>query len=243
MSNFTDYNNISQTTNNSCGAFAVNACICQLGLTGKKSIKSLDSNNLANGYTSTAQEVDLNADSNKTTAAENTYKVTGNLTIDFQQHTATYYTFNSSQQNAPSAMCKVAYEFNGQNGKKINFYYTSAASETFSSINQSANQGFKDNLFDTEKSLINGINNDIKVTEASDYAVPENSDVHLLLVQHPGGMHWLSVCVKTLDTCNIYDPASGTVYDVANDKLNKQSSIKLNNTNYTMPGLWVLLSK
>ncbi|KDM89643.1 hypothetical protein [Photobacterium galatheae] len=243
MSNFTDYNNIQQSTENSCGAFAVNACLCQLQLNVKKSIKSLDEGNLVNGYTSTAQEVDLTANSDKKKAAENTYKVTGNLTIDFPQHTATYYAFNSSKQNAPSAMCKTAYEFNGQNGNKINLYYTTGASAIFSSVNQSTNQGFTNNLFDTEKSLINGINNNIQVTETSEYSVPTNSDVHLLLVQHTGGMHWFSVCADTKDTCNIYDPGTGTVYDVSNDKLNQQSSIRLNNVDYTMPGLWILLKK
>ncbi|QUJ70488.1 hypothetical protein KDD30_20565 (plasmid) [Photobacterium sp. GJ3] len=242
MANYVDYNNIAQSTENACGAFAISASLCQLNLKSAQTVQSLDQTNLANGYSAASQVIDLRQDANKKTAAENAYKITGNLDIHYDTLKATYYAINSSKENSPSALCKIAYDFNGNTAAKIKLCYLESAKNIFSAITQSDNTGFGDNLFSTESDLIHSIDGDIGISEENSYAVPSGHEVHLLLVQHDQGKHWFSLCVNDESSSSLYDPANGKVYSVNNSDLNNQSQLNLDNTNYVLPGLWIELS-
>ena len=185
----TRYQNVVQTTANSCGAFALAAALAHSNP--ESLIDCLDVNLVATGYTLFTPAP----------FAQSLYQFTGNLSLNFINAQATYqYQSPAQDMNAPSALVNTAINF-GVAANRIRVFYTTGGNTLFGAI-AVTNNGAGANLLATETTLLDEDN--VIVNGPTPYALPVNPQVHLLVVNH--GTHWIAL---THD--QVYDPATGFV--------------------------------
>ena len=224
---FNAYNNVVQTTPNSCGAFALAAALSHLNhaqLTNK-----LNAADVSQGFSVPDPQG----------FAQSIYQVTGNLFIDFVHGNATYrYQAPVADMNPPSALAFMAV-LHGVDPNNININYNQVADLAFNSINV-LNNGGAGNLLDTETAIINipPVLGNIHGPVNYD-ALPGPGKAHLLLVNNK--QHWI-----VINDQHVYDPATGYVGGyVVNDPL-PLTTLTYNFNHITevcnFSGLWIELS-
>lgn len=184
-----NYQNVVQTSVNSCGAFALAAAMAEFNP--NSLINGLDVNNLGLGYTLF----------NPAPFAQSLYQFTGNLLLDFATGQATYqYQSPAQDMNAPSALVVTALNL-GVADNQIRVLYTAGGNTMFGAITVT-NNGAGTNLLQTETALI--AQTQVHVVGPTPYVLPANNEVHLLVVNN--GTHWLA-----LTNNEVYDPGTGFV--------------------------------
>jgi hypothetical protein len=184
-----NYQNVVQTSVNSCGAFALAAALTEVNPNGL--INGLDVNNLGNGYSLFNPEP----------FAQCLYQFTGNLSLNFLTGQATYqYQSPAADMNSPSAIVTSAINF-GVAANQIRVLYTTDGNNLFGAITVT-NNGAGANLLQTETTLLAQAN--VNVVGPTPYVLPVNNQVHLLVVNN--GTHWIALTKNA-----VYDPATGFV--------------------------------
>jgi hypothetical protein len=188
---FAAFNNVIQTSPNSCGAFALAAALSHLGRVQITNV--LNTADLAQGFNQPGPQ----------SLAQLIYQVTGNLDIDFANLNATYrYQAPVADTNPPSALAYMAVRF-GVTAANITINYNNAAEQAFSAI-AVVNNGGAGDLLNTEIALINSptygnVNGNVN------YGVlPAANEAHLLLVNN--NTHWIVITNN-----QVYDPGTGFV--------------------------------
>lgn len=223
---FAAYNNVVQTTPNSCGAFALAAALAHVGQVQITDI--LNTANLAQGFNQPGPQ----------SLAQHIYQVTGCLDLDMANLNATYqYQAPVADMNPPSALAYMAVRF-GINPANLSTNYNNAAELAFNAI-AVVNNGGQGNLFLTEQALINppvyG-----NVTGPLDYNVlPAANEAHLLLVNN--NTHWI-----VINNNQVYDPGTGYVgaYTVNNPFPLATITYTVGNlvNVFQFDGIWIKLS-
>ena len=191
---FVTYNGVKQTTVNSCGAFSLAAAFSHFGLAQMPYV--LDTANLSQGYTLPGPEA----------FAQRIYQITGNLSLDIMQRTATYRYGNPvSDFNSFSSLTYVANLF-GMEMQRLRVHYNENAESALNLLQVSnySRSCKTANLLQTEIDLITGPAY-ANVTGPAGYTqLPLLNAVHLLVVDQ--FMH--SVVINAHEC---YDPATGYV--------------------------------
>jgi hypothetical protein len=223
---FAAFNNVVQTTPNSCGAFALAAALVHLGRLQVTNV--LNTADLAQGFNQPGPQ----------SQAQNIYQVTGCLNLDFVHLNATYrYQAPVADMNPPSALAYMAVRY-GTTPGNITINYDDAADQTFSAI-AVVNNGGAGDLLNTEIALINSpaygnVNGNVDYT-----ALPGLNEAHLLLVNN--NTHWI-----VINNNQVYDPGTGYVgaYVVNNPLPLATLTYTLNNVAqvFQFSGLWIRLT-
>ena len=200
---FDNFDTIKQGAENSCGAFALAAALCNFVLVPQtQQALLLNTANLATGYNQPGHAVSNTG--SPTAFAESIYVITGNLS--FGIGVANYqYSELVSNINPPSALVYIATLF-GFAPNRIAVRYTNAGMEMFQAL-AVTNTGTGGSLLNTEIGLLNGINNNqgMIIAGPMDYEnVPTAMQVQLILVNR--GRHWLAI-----NSTQLYDPGNGYV--------------------------------
>lgn len=191
---FAAYNGVQQTTVNSCGAFSLAAAFSHFGLAQMPQL--LDTGNLTLGFSKPGPEA----------FAHRIYQITGNLSLDIMQRTATYrYSNPVSDFNSFSSLTYVANLF-GMEMQRLRVYYNDSAECALNllQVSNRGRHGKKSNLLETEIDLITGPAY-ANVTGPAGYTqLPLDNAVHLLVVDQ-----FMHSIVISAHEC--YDPATGYV--------------------------------
>ena len=223
---FAAFNNVVQTTPNSCGAFALAAALVHLGQVQVTNV--LNTADLAQGFNQPGPQ----------SKGQFIYQVSGCLNLDFVNGNATYrYQAPVADMNPPSALAYMAVR-NGITPGNITINYNNAAGLVFSAI-AVVNNGGAGDLLNTEIALINSpaygnVNGNVNYN-----ALPGANEAHLLLVNN--NTHWI-----VINNNQVYDPGTGYVGAyVANNPLPLATiTYTLNDVAqvFQFNGLWIKLS-
>jgi hypothetical protein len=188
---FAAFNNVAQTTANSCGAFALAAALTHVGQAQVTNV--LNTADLGQGFNQPGPQA----------LAQDIYQVTGCLSLDMANLHANYrYQAPVGDMNPPSALAYMAVNY-GVDPAHLYINYTNAAEQAFNAI-AVVNNGGAGNLFETEVALIDSPTYG-NVLGAQDYNnLPAANEAHLLLVN--GSTHWIAI-----NNNQVYDPATGYV--------------------------------
>ncbi|MGN7824014.1 hypothetical protein ACTJJB_28070 [Chitinophaga sp. 22536] len=228
---FNAYHGVTQTTDNSCGAFSLAAALVHLGATAVPTI--LNTGNLTQRYTAPGPAA----------LAQRIYQTTGNLLLNLAvpAPTATYqYEEPVDNYNPPSALAYIASQF-GLTTNNVIVYYTNQAAGILQNI-QATNVGAGPDLLETEIDLITTqpayglVNGPVNYTQK-----PGAQEAHLLVVEN------LNHTIALNDT-EVYDPGYGYVGPYT---LNNNGPLPLTQISFTLPsglvvdydfsGVWIKL--
>ena len=196
---FNNFNGVTQTTANSCGAFALAAALNDLGYLVIPPLDRLDTANLANRYNVPSQTAASVA------AALKLYQVSGNLVMNAAVPNATYQYQNPvADTNPPSALVFLAHQ-NGVPVASVMTSYDANAAAMFGAF-AVTNVGAAGNLLVTETALILGPPAYGGVVGPIAYPGPPAAPgtIHILSVNN--GAHWIAI-----NDTQVYDSGTGFV--------------------------------
>lgn len=241
---FNSFDNVVQTTTNSCGAFALAAALVNFDLADQTTQACLlNTADLKKGYTASGPSVVYSGAASA--FAESIYQVTGNLLLGTDA-TYEYDTPTNVNMNPPSALVYVATLFGHPPGT-IAVKYTGAGMGLFEPLGVT-NKGWGANLFATEINLLSLIagSSAMVIAGPMDYAGKPKTEGFVQIVLVNDGGHWLAISNNQL-----YNPGDGYVgnYQLAIDQDNVsfeyitgvEPDQKTNK--YVFSGIWIELPK